>query len=207
MVWIKICGVTSIEDALAVADAGADAIGLNFAPSSPRRIEPARAAEIVRAVGPRVQWVGVFVDAEAGFVEDTASEVGLDLLQLHGAETPEALRALGPRAFKAVRIGEPADVEKARAFAGDRLLVDSKVVGSWGGTGHRFDWSLLGSLPSERRVVLAGGLVPGNVEQAVRELRPFGVDTASGVESAPGKKDSALVREFVLRARAGSSEG
>ncbi len=203
--WIKICGVTSVEDACAVAEAGADAIGLNFAPESPRLLGLDRAREIVRAVGSRVEWVGVFVDAEPDFLRRAQDLVGLDWLQLHGSESRADVQAWGGRAFKALRIGEARDVDVALGYPGDRLLVDAKVSGAKGGTGETFDWSLLAPL-SQRRVVLAGGLKPENVAEAIRLVKPFGIDTASGVESVPGRKDHARVLAFVRRARAAAGE-
>lgn len=203
--WIKICGVTSVEDACAVAEAGADAIGLNFAPQSPRLLGLELAREIVRAVGSRVEWVGVFVDAQPDFIRHVQDIVGLDWLQLHGSESRADVEGWGARAFKALRIGDAHDVDLALGFPGDRLLVDAKVSGAQGGTGATFDWSLLGPL-SQRRVVLAGGLKPENVAEAVRMVNPFGIDTASGVESVPGKKDHERVREFVRQVRAAERE-
>jgi len=201
--WIKICGVTSVDDALAVADSGADAIGLNFVAGSPRHISVALARSIVDAVGPRVEWIGVFADAEESVLRDTRAQVGLDAWQLHGSESPDLLDRLGDAAFKAVRIGDSADVALAAAYGGQRLLVDAKISGSLGGTGESFDWSLLAPLQGKRRVVLAGGLRPDNVARAVAEVRPFGIDTASGVESAPGRKNAELVQRFVAEARRG----
>lgn len=200
--WVKICGVTREADVETIALSGADAIGLNFAVASPRRVSRARAKELVRSVpGGAVTWVGVFVDSTVEEVERIREEVGLDLLQLHGSETEDLRARLGARAYKALRIGSPDDVEAARRFGGDRLLVDAKVPGAMGGTGETFDWSLVSDLVARRRVVLAGGLGPENVERAVRTVRPFGVDTASGVESAPGIKDAGKIRAFVASAR------
>lgn len=201
--WVKICGVTREADVEAIVAAGADAIGLNFALASPRRVSAARARELVRAVpAGAVTWVGVFVDADREELARTRDEVGLDLLQLHGNEAEDLRASFGAEAYKAVRIATREDVEAARLFAGDRLLVDAKVAGAMGGTGATFDWSLVRELVAERNVVLAGGLGPENVARAVREVRPFGIDTASGVESSPGVKDANLVRAFVERARA-----
>lgn len=202
--WIKICGVTSPEDAVAVADAGADAIGLNFVQGSPRALSVERARAIVQAVGPRVEWVGVFADADHEVLWETKEHVGLDTLQLHGSETADAVARWGTAAFKAVRIGGPEDVQQAATYGGERLLVDAKVVGTLGGTGARFDWSLLEPLQGVRKIILAGGLRPENVEQAVLEVAPYGIDTASGVESAPGRKDPNLVKAFIARARRAS---
>lgn len=202
--WIKICGITSIEDAELVVKAGADAIGLNFAKASPRYLEPSEAKKIVQALGPVITWVGVFVDSSREELRLVQEEVGLDLLQLHGSEPPQLIQDFAPIAYKALRVGGPEDVGLARSMPGDRILVDSKVKGMAGGSGQTFDWSLLGGLAEERRVVLAGGLGPHNVESAISAVRPFGIDTASGVEQNPRKKDAALVESFLRLARAQS---
>lgn len=211
--WVKICGVTTVEDARMIVEAGADAIGLNFASVSPRCIDVERAREIVHGIGPRVTWVGVFVDAGEAEMVRIYRAVGLDLAQFHGHETAEELRsferAVGWEnvAYKALRVGAPEDVATAQSYPGPFVLTDAKVKGVVGGTGQTFDWSLVDGLVKERRVLLAGGLHADNVARAVREVQPFGVDTASGVESAPGKKDPELVRAFVERAKGASRRG
>lgn len=200
-VWIKVCGITSVEDARLVADAGASAIGLNFAAVSPRVISPELGREIVRAVGARVEWVGVFVNQSPDEVRRIQELVGLDWVQLHGSETPEQLAECGERAWKALRIRDAADVAEAERYGGARILVDAKSDLGWGGTGHTFDWRLIETLNAERRLILAGGLTPDNVASAVAQVQPWGVDTASGVEETPRKKNPQLVREFVRAAR------
>ena len=209
-VWIKICGVTTAADAEMVAEAGADAIGLNFVPSSPRAVTAEQARIIAEAVRGRVELVGVFADRVPSEMQDIADRVGLAWLQLHGGESPEALAEagrgrLGLGAMKAVRVAQAADVEQARRFGGPRLLVDALVRGALGGTGHAFDWSLVEELARERALVLAGGLRPDNVARAIQQVRPFGVDTASGVEHAPGQKSADLTRAFVAGARAAAA--
>jgi phosphoribosylanthranilate isomerase len=209
-IWIKICGVTTPEDAEMVAEAGADAIGLNFVPSSPRVVSEERARSIAQAVRGRVEIVGVFANRTPEEMRDVAERVGLDWVQLHGDESPDTLAAAsrmrqGLGAMKAVRVGQAADVEQARRFAGERLLVDALVRGALGGTGHAFDWSLVVALARERSLVLAGGLRPDNVARAVLQVRPFGVDTASGVEHMPGQKSAAATRAFVAGARAAAA--
>lgn len=206
--WVKICGVTTGADAELVALAGASAIGLNFVPSSKRKVTVERAASIVsrvRALGADVSFIGVFANQPQAEVLDVVRRAGIDGIQLHGDETPADLErylAVGAAAFKAVRIGGPADVELARAFAGQFLLVDAKVGDELGGTGHVFDWTLIRELVAARPVLLAGGLRPENVRAAIAQVRPYGVDTASGVETAPGVKDENLVRQFIEQARA-----
>lgn len=207
--WVKICGVTTVADALMVADAGASAIGLNFAPDSPRCITLARAKEIAAALEKRVELVGVFVDASIEDLLTISREVGLKWVQLHGNEQPERLVELTETAisnYKALRIGDATDVELAATFPGKRLLVDTKVEGKTGGTGKTFDWSLVANLKKDRQLILAGGLNPSNVAEAVKAVGPFGVDTASGVETSPGKKSPKKVRDFIERARAAGAE-
>lgn len=202
MVHVKICGVTSSADARACADMGVDAIGLNFVPSSPRFITVERAREISRAVrGTRLLVVGVVADLDVDSTRALVDEAELGCVQLHGRESPTTLAALLPHAYKAVRIASENDVQKARAFGGDHLLVDAHVEGALGGTGASFDWSLVHKLARERKVTLAGGLRPDNVARAVREVSPYCVDVASGVERAPGIKDLDAVRTFVERAK------
>lgn len=200
MVHVKICGLTSPEDATFAVRAGASAIGLNFVPASPRRVDLARAKEIVasvRALKQKVEIVGVVADLSVEAMRALMTDADLDCLQLHGSESPDTLTPLLPRAYKAVRIAGAADVEIARSYPGKHVLVDAFQEGVLGGTGRTFQWSLVKDLASERALTLAGGLTPENVEAAVREVRPFCVDVASGVERAPRAKDHAMVRAFI----------
>lgn len=201
-VHVKICGLTSVDAALAAVDAGASAIGLNFIASSPRCVSVETARSIARAIGGRALVVGVIANLSLDAMRALKADAELGCLQLHGDEPPDALTPLLPHAYKAVRIAEAADVAHAERFAGDHLLADAKVVGMLGGTGMTFDWSLVASLARTRKLTLAGGLTPENVAEAVRAVRPYCVDVASGVESAPGVKDDARVRLFIARARA-----
>jgi phosphoribosylanthranilate isomerase len=202
MARVKVCGVTSVHDARMCADAGVDAIGLNFVPSSPRRVTTDLARAIADAVRGRVLVVGVVADLAEPELRALSAEVGLECLQLHGDEPPEALLPLLPHAYKAIRVAEPADVARAASYPGDYVLCDAKAPGgALGGTGHSFDWSLVAELARARKLTLAGGLTPDNVARAVAVVRPFCVDVASGVESAPGVKDPAKVRAFVAAAR------
>src|SRR5690606_733077 len=153
----------------------------------------------------KLEIVGVFVNASRDEVVGVASEVGLDTVQLHGAESPELLEEISQRvpAYKALRIGSAEDVAQAASYGGDRILVDAKVPGAMGGTGHTFDWTLIERLNEERKIIVAGGLHPENVEDCVRKLLPYGVDTASGVELSPGKKSAEKITAFVQAARRG----
>ena len=209
MFRIKICGLTTVDDALAAARAGADAVGLNFYAKSPRSIEHGQARRIVDALPPRVIKVGLFVNASQPDVCRTFDELGLDLVQLHGDEPPEFLARLGDRpVMRAFRVGKEglqpvADYldQCRRLDCLPRLtLIDSRVKGAYGGTGRVADWDLVGRYPSHDwhpPLVLAGGLTPDNVAQAIHAARPAAVDTASGVETSPGRKSDALVGRFV----------
>jgi phosphoribosylanthranilate isomerase len=214
MFRIKICGMTSVEDARAAAEAGADAIGLNFYPRSRRFVRPETAARIAAAVPRDVTKVGVFVNATAEEIRRIAELVGLDCVQLHGDEPPALVAQLPPqvavvRAYRCTVDGLAPLAEylaacPAHGRALDAVLVDADAGGDYGGTGQAADWSLvarerdaLGGTP----LVLAGGLTPENVSEAIAQVHPDGVDVASGVESRPGRKDAALVARFVAAAR------
>ncbi len=199
---VKVCGVTTVAQAVACADAGVDSIGVNLVASSVRRVEVARAREIAQAVGSRVLVVAVVADLNAAAMRALRDATGVGCLQLHGDETVDEVAALLPHAYKAVRVAAPADVDVAEAMPGEYVMVDAKVTGSLGGTGHTLDWNLVKELAKRRKLVLAGGLTPDNVAAAIATCRPWCVDVASGVESAPGVKDLAKVRAFVAAAKA-----
>lgn len=202
--FVKICGLTTPEDAVLAAEAGADAIGLVFWPRSPRALALDAARRIALAVPATVVRVGVFVDASADEIKAAVDAVGLDLVQLHGDESPALLDALPRRAWKALRVGDgfaAADVAPWSRAAG--LLLDSRVEGLPGGSGRGFDWAQASALRERIGfLVLAGGLDPANVGRAIATVRPDGVDVSSGVESGPGRKDAARMRDFVQAARA-----
>lgn len=200
--WIKICGLTSVEDALLALEAGADALGVNFVPSSKRFVELDVGRAIRDAVGSRAEVVGVVADRSLAELALLRERTGIEWLQLHGNESAEAVRALLPRAYKAIRIGTASDADRARDVPGERLLADAKVDGELGGTGRTFDWQLVNGLAEERPLVLAGGLTAENVAEAVRTVRPFGVDVAGGVEgSNPRRKDPERLGKFIRAAR------
>ncbi len=201
MIRVKICGVTTERDALACVDAGADAIGVNRVQASSRWVALDRAAAIVRAVGDRALVVGVVADEPIDVLRAWRDETKVGCLQLHGHEDAGAVAALLPHAYKAIRVASDRDVAEAAAMPGEFVMVDAKIDGALGGTGHTFDWGLVVELARLRRVVLAGGLTPQNVGVAVRRVRPWCVDVASGVESSPGKKDIEKVRAFIEAAR------
>lgn len=201
-VRVKICGITRAEDALEAARLGADALGFVFHPGSPRFVDARRAAEIVAALPPFVTSVGLFVDAAPEAVDEVLREVPLDLLQFHGAETPEQCARHGRPWIKALAVAPGVDLlQSARSFRNARgLLLDAYVPGSHGGTGVTADWS---SIPHRMPVpvVLAGGLHPGNVGAAIRALRPWGVDVSSGVERDKGVKDHHKLATFMRGVR------
>jgi phosphoribosylanthranilate isomerase len=210
-VRIKVCGLTRRADALACASAGADWIGLNFHPGSPRCIDPGLAAEIISTLPITASAVGVFVDRTPGEVDKLADRLGLRIVQLHGQEPPEDIAALSHlRVIRAFRLGDAEDVGRMVRYLRrveelgrppDAVLVDSLVTGQAGGSGRAIADDLLSLLPPLPRLILAGGLTPENVAHRVARVRPWMVDVASGVESAPGLKDPARVNAFIKAAR------
>lgn len=213
MTIVKICGLTNLEDALVAAEAGADLLGFILYPKSPRYVAPAVVAEIVAEVRARFtappRCVGVFVNESTAQVLATLEQTGLDLAQLHGDESAAEVTALAGRGFKAVR---PASLEAALAAAaafaqfggtaGPRLLIDAYTPHAYGGAGQLADWSMAAAVAQRvDRLLLAGGLTPENVAEAVRLVRPWGVDVASGVEQAPGRKEHAKVQAFIAAAK------
>lgn len=201
MVHVKICGLTAVDDALRCIEAGADALGLNFWPGSPRCVDVPTAREIVEATTDRAQIVGVFVDFDLARIRAILSDCEIAWAQLHGQEPPELVAALLPTAYKALGVTDGSAVERAREYPGEHLLLDASVPGMPGGTGRTFDWSIAAEVARERKLTLAGGLNPDNVADAVEQVRPFRVDVASGVESAPGRKDPERVRRFIEAAK------
>lgn len=209
MVRVKICGVTTVQDALAACEAGAHAIGLNFVPGSPRFVTLARAHELRDAVAPFVQVVGVFVDAAAETVREAWRSGALDLVQLHGAEAPAFANELGIKPIRAIRVrggGDLAELPAWDSVARAIVLDGAGRPGAYGG--EAFDWTLVGQARTltTRPIVLAGGLDATNVADAIRATRPAGVDVASGVESAPGRKDPARMKAFLRAVRAAAAD-
>ncbi len=225
MIYVKICGITNLEDARDAAGAGADFLGFIFYPKSPRYIAPEAAGEIVQAIraefsaAPRC--VGVFVDESVDAVRTIMAAAHLDLAQLHGAETPAVIAALAPRAFKALRPQTLAEAQEAFAiyappsspstvyrlsFTAPDLLVDAYHPQQMGGTGQVADLEITKWLAERCRLLLAGGLTPDNVAGAIKQVNPWGVDVSSGVEASKGKKDHARVKAFIAAAKRVNSE-
>jgi phosphoribosylanthranilate isomerase len=207
---VKICGITNIDDAQAALEAGADLLGFNFYSKSPRYILPEKAREIVaqiRSKGQRQLLVGVFVNSSLEEVRSTLEIAQIDLAQLHGDEPVHMLEQLNGRGFKALRPTSETEAEiGAEWFVpygpnAPVLLIDAYRKDQYGGTGHTADWTIATRLAQQYPILLAGGLTPDNVAEAVRQVRPWGVDVASGVECTPGKKDPEKMRLFVERVR------
>jgi phosphoribosylanthranilate isomerase len=199
MVRVKICGITNKSDARAAVDLGASALGFNFYEKSPRVVAPADAWAIRQTLPPDVQAVGVFVDWKPTAVVALAQALQLTAVQLHGDESPRDAGFCARRVavIKAFRVGEGFSLAEMRKFrSAAHLLLDAAVRGQYGGTGRIANWDLARKVAKSRPIFLAGGLTPENVAEALRYVRPYGVDVASGVESRPGKKDRGKMREF-----------
>ena len=199
---VKVCGIRTPEDALACVAAGVDTLGLNFWPGTPRCVDIAGAQRIIAVLPAGFDVVAVFVDQGLDFARQVRAETGIAWVQLHGEEPPEDVAALLPNAYKALGVSDVSPLEEVRRFRGEHILLDARVPGAMpGGTGVSFDWELAIQTARERKLTLAGGLTPLNVAECVRQVRPYRVDVASGVESAPGVKDPAKVRSFVQAVR------
>lgn len=191
MIRIKICGITNREDALLVAELGANALGFIFYPKSPRCVDPEAARHIIRQLPPLVLSVGVFVNEELATVRELADRIGLDWLQLHGEETPEYCRALRGNVVKVISVKDETSLSPMDAYQGlvRAFLLDTHKTGQRGGTGQIFDWSVAQKAKTKGSIILAGGLNPDNVGTAIQHVKPPALDVASGVEASPGKKD------------------
>jgi phosphoribosylanthranilate isomerase len=204
MVRVKICGITNAADALAAIDAGANVLGFNFYERSPRRVSEAEAAKIRVQLPKRVEAVGIFVNAPPAEVIALGKSLKLDAAQLHGDETPETVEEVAAdiAVYKAFRVEPEFRLETLDEYPeAEAFLFDAASTGQYGGTGRTTDWDLARRAAQTHRIILAGGLKVENVAAAVRIVRPYGVDVASGVESKPGKKDHARLREFIQEVR------
>lgn len=221
MTVIKICGIKTIHDALAAMNAGADMLGFNFYPKSVRFIEKefcANITSVLKKEYPQIKLIGVFVNSPVDEIKNILQTCSLDLAQLHGDETADMLKQLNCKAFKAIRLSASESVEPflntsvyIRESATESVdkpafLVDAAVKGVYGGSGVKADWNFASELAKQHKFLLAGGLTPENVADAVKQVKPWGVDVASGVESSPGVKDEAKMIEFVKAVRLVISE-
>jgi phosphoribosylanthranilate isomerase len=200
---VKICGITNHEDASSAVGLGATALGFIFAPS-PRQVEPDKVQDIVRMLPPFVKTVGVFVNEEHAAIEEIKQHCGLDLVQLHGDESPDFCGALMPRAIKAIRVKDPSSLDIIKAFQGKAraVLLDTYAKSKPGGTGRTFDWELTRKAKAYGMpVILAGGLGPSNIVDAIRMVRPCAVDINSGIEEHPGKKSYVLMKRLMDKLR------
>ncbi len=201
-VIVKICGITNIPDALAASEAGADAVGFIFYEGSPRFVSPETAREIARALPPSIVKVGVFVDAAEEDIQHAVVACGLSILQFHGNESPEDCTRFGLMSMKAFRVRDESILPTLASYPTDAWLLDACSGDKLGGSGATFNWELaVRARELGRPIFLAGGLTPENVAEAVRQVRPYGVDVSSGVENAPGRKNHDKVRAFVRAAK------
>lgn len=208
MTVVKICGIKTITDAHAAIAAGADYLGFNFYPNSPRYINPLECTQItkkIKASYPEIRLVGVFVDETLSNIQNTLRNCRLDLAQLHGDEPLEIIAQLDPGAYKAFH-GISGDLERFLRVDAPAFLVDAAVKGAYGGTGRTANWPAAARLASRFPIFLAGGLNPGNVAEAIALVQPWGVDVASGVERTPGVKDEAKMRAFVSAVRSAGAQ-
>jgi Phosphoribosylanthranilate isomerase len=200
---IKICGITNKVDAINVSKLGVDMMGFIFYEKSKRFVKPIVAKDIINELPDQIEKVGVFVDEKEANIRSIAEEVGINTIQLHGSETPEFCSAIRRdyKVIKAFRIKGGEDLRKVNDYDVDYYLMDTFKTDSVGGTGEVFDWKLLKDFEFLRPVILSGGLNPINVGRAMKEVVPYGVDVATGVEKSPGKKDAALLKKFVEEVR------
>ena len=208
MTIVKICGIKTLPDALAAIEAGVDYLGFNFYPKSVRFIEKSACAEITSVLKrepSQIKFVGVFVNSTVEEIKDVLQTCHIDLAQLHGDETPEIFAQLAPHAFRAFR-GIPESNAGYERNEVPAMLIDAAVKGVYGGSGVTADWTAAAELAKKYPLLLAGGLTPENVADAVRQVRPWGVDVASGVESAPGEKDAEKMSAFVKAVRVAESK-
>lgn len=206
MIKIKICGITNLDDALAAADAGADALGFNFYKKSPRCIEPSKAAEIIAQLPPFIIPVGLFVNEREEKIREIQHLTCLQAVQLHGDESPEFCQRFGERVIKAFQIKSKESLKNMAHYHVGAFLLDSYKNGERGGTGETFDWHLAVVAKTFGRIILAGGLTPDNVAEAVKLVQPYAVDVASGVEKEKGVKDHAKMKKFIVEVRRASRQ-
>lgn len=202
---IKICGITNIEDAYAAIDSGTDALGFIFVPNTPRYVKPQAASLIIGELPPFITTVGVFANEPVETVLQAVQDCGLNAVQLHGSETPEYCSEINARGrvpiIKAFRVKDGQSLSQIPKYKVSAYLLDTYVKGKKGGTGETFNWELAKEAKTYGRIIVAGGLTPDNVAQAVEHIKPYAVDVSSGVESSPGKKDHARIKAFIENVR------
>ena len=206
MVKVKICGITNIRDASLAIEYGADALGFVFAPS-PRQVTPEQAQRIVSQLSSTICKVGVFVDSKLETVNNIKSSCGLDMVQLHGSESPEYCQAFSPNVIKSFQVRDETTLALLPKYEVKAYLLDSYHDELKGGTGHSFDWSIAKRAREYGMIILSGGLNPDNIRQAITTVQPDAVDVSSGVESTPGKKDQAKLQDFIQAAKQVQLEG
>ncbi len=201
-VKIKICGITNVEDASISVDYGADAIGFVFYPQSSRYISPDKAAQITAIMPPFVSVVGIFVDASFEFIKEVINKVDIDVVQLHGNESPDFCKMFDCKIIKAFRIQNAETLEVCKNYLNISWLLDAFNPDLIGGTGKVFDWQIaLKARLLNPRIILSGGLTPENVADAIQKVRPMAVDVSSGIEKSPGKKDHQKLKAFIKAAK------
>jgi len=205
MIRVKVCGITNLEDALAAAELGADALGFVLA-ASPRQVTPENLRHLVAELPPLVLKVGVFVDSPLEEVRRVMSDCGLNLAQLHGSESPEYCEALFPRTIKAFQVKDATVLKQLPLYRASAYLLDGYHSKLKGGSGQSFDWEIARQAKGLGRIILSGGLTPENVAQAIAIARPYGVDVSSGVEASPGKKDHRKLAAFIQAVKESNSE-
>jgi len=202
---IKICGITNVQDAHVAVDLGTDALGFIFVPDTPRYIEPQDAVQVISKLPPFITKVGVFADESPQVISQIIQTCGLNAIQLHGSETPEYcdnIRACGRvTTIKSFRVKDRHSLSPIPEYRVSAYLLDTYVKGKKGGTGETFNWDLAIEAKKYGRIIIAGGLTPGNVAEAIRRVQPYAVDVGSGVEAIPGKKDHAKIKAFIENVR------
>lgn len=201
MTRVKICGITTVEDAVDAVGAGADALGFVFVPGTPRAVPPEAVARIVATLPPFIATVGVFVNRPLQEILEIAAACRLQAIQLHGEEPAEVARSIPMKVIKAVRVKDAESLRLLETYPAHAFLLDTFVEGKLGGTGKVLPWEVAAHARGPARIILSGGLRPDNVDQAIRLVRPYAVDVSSGVEMHPGRKDRQKVREFIAAVR------
>jgi phosphoribosylanthranilate isomerase len=198
MVRVKICGITNLDDAIMAVEAGADALGFVFFEGSSRYISPEQASVIIHELPPFVKSVGLFVNEELKAVNIIADQCGLDIIQLHGDESPLFCNSVKRRVVKAFRVKDESSLNKIAEYEVAAILLDAWSPIAHGGTGTTFNWEIAAKAAASNCIILAGGLTPENVEEAIKVVKPYAVDVSSGVESSPGKKSSDKLKDFII---------